>query len=367
MSLSRINQANGRLKSSKVGVQIQAQGDRLYLRATLPSKSGDKPAHQQRIALGVMANPAGVSFAEKEARKVGLMLAENTFTWDKYQKQSRPDQVSDWIERFEAHYFKTRERNDKTLTTWKGDYLKILKLLPQEQPLTVEALRAVIDSTPLNSKTRKRACMVASALAKFAELPLDVQGLGGNYSPKRTSPREIPEDALIAECWEKLSNPAWRWVYGMLATYGLRPHEVFRLNLDAIRSGSLVLEVQENTKTGFRRVWPCYPEWFEQFNLSQVILPPVDASRSNTRVGESCTKYLSEKLPFKPYDLRHAWAIRTLSFGLDITLAAQQMGHSVQTHSETYHHWISDQVHQRAFETLMLRPDRPLPPILHFE
>ncbi len=310
-----------------------------------------------------MANPAGVSYAEREARKVGLMLAENSFTWEKYQKQSRPDLVSDWIERFELHYFSTRERNDKTQTTWDGDYLKILKKLPCDAPLTPALLRQMVTDIPTEQKkTRQRACMVASALARFAELPLNVQGLAGNYSPKKTSPREIPEDALIAQCWESFTNPAWRWVYGMLATYGLRPHEVFRLNLDAIRSGSLVLEVQENTKTGFRRVWPCYPEWVEQFRLSEVILPPVDATRSNTRVGESCTKYLSEKLPFKPYDLRHAWAIRTLAFGLDITLAAQQMGHSVQVHSETYHHWISDQVHQRAFETLMLRPDRPLPP-----
>lgn len=358
----RINQANGRLKSAKVGVSIQAIGNRLYLQATLPSKSGDKPPHQQRIALGVMANPAGVSFAEKEARKVGVMLAENSFTWEKYQKQTRSELISDWITRFETHYFTTRERTDKTETTWKGDYLKILKLLPGDQPLSVDVLRSVIDATPINSKTRKRACMVLGALAKFADLPLDVQGLSGNYSAKRTSPREIPEDALIAECWDRFTNPAWQWVYGMLATYGLRPHEVFRLNYDAISSGAMVIEVQENTKTGFRRVWPCYPEWFEQFGLSQVILPQVNVNRANLDVGRAASRYLTNHLPFKPYDLRHAWAIRTLAFGLDITLAAQQMGHSVQTHSETYHHWISDQVHQRAFESLMLRADRPMPP-----
>lgn len=362
MSESRINQANGRLKSSKVGVAIQAQGDRLYLRATLPSKSGDRPPYQQRIALGVMANPAGISYAEKEARKVGILLAESRFTWDNYEQKSRPDHVADWIERFEAHYFSSRERTDKTLTTWQGDYLKVLKKLPQDRPLNVEVLKDFIDGTGPNTKTRKRACMVLGALAKFADLPLEVQGLAGNYSPKKTTPREIPEDAVIAECWGKFTNPAWQWVYGMLATYGLRPHEVFRLNYDAIRSGSLVLEVQENTKTGFRRVWPCYPEWFEHFTLSQVILPPINLNRPNLQVGKACSQYLNTHLPFKPYDLRHAWAIRTLSFGLDITLAAQQMGHSVQVHSETYHHWISDQVHQRAFESLMLRADRPLPP-----
>lgn len=364
MTENRINQANGRLRGSKIGVRIEAQGNRLYLRATLPSKSGDRPPHQQRISLGVMANPAGVSYAEKEARKVGILLAENKFTWDNYQQKAKPDMVSDWISLFEQHYFSSRDRNEKTETTWKGDYLKILLKLPQDKPLTAELLKDFALNTAPNTKTRKRACMVLGALAKFAQLPLELQGLAGSYSTKKTSPREIPEDAAIAEYWGTFTNPAWQWVYGMIATYGLRPHEVFRLNLDAISSGAMVIEVQENTKTGFRRVWPCYPEWFEQFGLSQVILPQVNVNRSNLAVGRAASRYLSDRLPFKPYDLRHAWAIRTLAFGLDITLAAQQMGHSVQTHSETYHHWISDQVHQRAFEILMLRADRPLPPHL---
>jgi len=62
--------------------------------------------------------------------------------------------------------------------------------------------------------------------------------------------------------------------------------------------------------------------------------------------------------------LRHRWAVRTLEYGLDISLAAQQMRHSVQVHSDIYHHWITEDVHRRAFNALMLRPDRPRPPKL---
>ena len=58
------------------------------------------------------------------------------------------------------------------------------------------------------------------------------------------------------------------------------------------------------------------------------------------------------------------WAIRTLEFGLDISLAAQQMGHSAQVHSELYHHWISERHHQRAFELMMHRSERPDAPIV---
>jgi hypothetical protein len=35
----------------------------------------------------------------------------------------------------------------------------------------------------------------------------------------------------IAYHRDKLTNPAWQWVYGMMATYGLRNHEVFFLTL----------------------------------------------------------------------------------------------------------------------------------------
>ncbi|HAA32739.1 MAG TPA: integrase, partial [Cyanobacteria bacterium UBA8553] len=67
---------------------------------------------------------------------------------------------------------------------------------------------------------------------------------------------------------------------------------------------------------------------------------------------------------FRPYDLRHCWAIRSIHYGLDIPLAAQQMGHSATIHSQTYHAWLSYQHHQQAFERLLKRADRPLPPRL---
>ncbi|WP_457445004.1 hypothetical protein [Thermostichus sp. MS-CIW-26] len=83
-TLERIAQANGRLKSANVGLSILLRNSRLYLRGTLPPKPGslkDK-AFQQEIALGflgIRANPAGVSAAEREARRVGIALQDGTF------------------------------------------------------------------------------------------------------------------------------------------------------------------------------------------------------------------------------------------------------------------------------------------------
>jgi integrase len=367
----RVAQANGRLKAANVGISIELDGGSLYLRGTLPPRPGAKSLQscQQRVSLkrlGIRANPAGIAEAEKEARKIAALVARKEFDWQPYlyQKTSGLVSISECVEQYKVYFF----NKGGSQTSWTGDYWKILKRFPQDATLTVEVLEQVILSTPPNSKTRKRACMAIAALAKFADLDYNPSHLAGNYSPKRAAIRDLPDDLAIAQWWYKITNPGWRWVYGMIATYGLRPHEVFRLDLEQIRNGSNIVSVLENTKTGARLVWACYPEWFEQFHLQDVKLPNVKLDRANTALGESCSHYFADfKLPFQLYDLRHRWAVRTLEYGLDISLAAQQMGHSVQVHSDIYHHWITEDVHRRAFNALMLRPDRPRPPKLDLD
>lgn len=365
---ARIAQANGRLKSARVGISIELKGNRLYLRGTFPPRPGStqKQAHQQRLSLGCHANPSGVKVAEAEARKIGALLDCKQFDWQPYTKiaAATPQTVAEWMEQFEISYFQSRERNDETLTTWNGDYVKVLRKLPKEELLTADLLdNHIRNNIDPDTKTRRRACMVLRALAKFAKLDYDPSPLAGKYSPKRVSPRDLPDDRTVAEIGFNLKNSAWRWVYGMMATYGLRNHEVFRLDLDLLREGCKVVSVLERTKTGSRRVWACYPEWFEHFDLANVQLPNVNLSRSNEKVGHSVTSYFNSiKIPFSPYNLRHCWAVRTIEFGLPSELAAQQMGHSYQVHCEIYHHWVKDEVHQRAYETLMLRSDRPKAP-----
>lgn len=44
---------------------------------------------------------------------------------------------------------------------------------------------------------------------------------------------------------------------------------------------------------------------------------------------------------FDPYDLRHAWAIRAHINGIPIKAAADNLGHSVEVHTEVYQKWFS--------------------------
>jgi hypothetical protein len=230
---ARLNQANGRLKAAKVGVTIIRQGERLYLRATLPPKPlSDKVRnHQQYIALGVRANPGGLSYAEREARKVGALLDCNQFEWTPYLKPAMPDPqtVSDWVQRFEADYFSRKARSHKTETTWKGDYLKVFNRLPQDQALSVALLKQAVVGTEPDTRTRKRTCMALGAIARFANLEFDPKPFSGSYSPQRVSPRDLPTDEVIAEQYYKLVNPAgsgsMAWLrpmgYGLMRSFGL--------------------------------------------------------------------------------------------------------------------------------------------------
>ena len=269
-----------------------------------------------------------------------------------------PRNCSYWIEKFKEDYL----QRGSSETTWRTEYWKMLKHLPPNEDLTPQLLHEFVLSTKVNTRTRKRACMVYGSLARFAKLKYDPSPYSGKYSPKSVAPRNIPSDELILEWFDRLKNPSWRWVYGMLATYGIRPHEAFRLDFEQLKSDR-ILWVENDTKTGSRQVWAFHPEWFEEFDLDLVRLPNIQLDRTNDRVGHSATAYFGELgLPFRLYDLRHRWAIRTLEYGLDIGLAAKQMGHSREVHERIYHRWINATIHQRAYESILSRDDRPQPP-----
>lgn len=58
----RLAQANGRLRTSKIGIIIEQLANTLWLRGTFPPKSnsGKTKPHQQRISLRTREQPLGV-------------------------------------------------------------------------------------------------------------------------------------------------------------------------------------------------------------------------------------------------------------------------------------------------------------------
>jgi integrase len=169
----------------------------------------------------------------------------------------------------------------------------------------------------------------------------------------------LPSDEDIVAAWHQIPNLGWKFVYGVMATFGLRNHEVFFCNYMGLDRGDTMIEVLPTTKTGSHQVWAFYPEWIEQFDLRIVRLPDVETDLSRTtlqRIGQRVTaQFRRYKIPFSPYDLRHAWAIRTIHFGLPDTVAAKMMGHSVAVHTRTYHQWITQRDQQQAVEAALKR------------
>jgi integrase len=345
----KINQANGRLKSAKTGVTILQRGDRLYLQALLPPRPGSSKSSpcQQQIALGIHANSSGISLAEKEARRVGYLRDAKEFDWGLYGiKPQASETVVDWIGKFEE-----TKRPGICLTTWKTDYQRPFGILPPGERLTPQLLASTIAKTTPNTRQRRRFCLAFRQLAQFAGIELDVADLLGSYSPTKVQPRNLPTDEAIEACFDQIENSQWQWVYGAIAAYGLRDHEAFYLDLSKFPIAQVL-----QGKTGYRQCWPLRPEWAELWDLKNVKRPSVTGA-CHADFGARVCKFFarSSATNFCAYDLRHAWAIRAINFGLDTSLAAKQMGHSLATHTQTYHLALNEREQQRAYDELMVR------------
>ena len=268
--------------------------------------------------------------------------------------------VSVLVKQFREQYFNERGETPSKLSSWKVGYQTYFNKLPQNKVLTEKMLREVILTQ--NAETRgRRACVLAySLLADFAGIDHSLRRLIGSYSCKKVNPRNIPDDETIARLGVNIPNPSWRFVYGLMATYGLRNCEVFLSDFSELP----ILHVSKSKAGDSRIVYPLYPEWVELFDLKNGTLPTANGKNNSDlghRVGTAFKRY---KIPFTPYNLRHAWARRSLEFGMDLTIASQMMGHSVTVHSTIYHAWLSGDVFSRAYEKLIANPDRPLPPNL---
>lgn len=360
----KIAQANGRLKAGRVRCKIERLQNFLYLRATLPPKPGSSKSepYQQRIATGYSANAQGLSLAEAEAKTVAGLVQAGRFSWEPYlrEKRSGEKSVADWITEFEADYFTRRERNSKSELTWKKDYANTFKKLPLDALLTVELIIDTVKGTEADSKARKRVCTVLGSLATFAGLEVDLKPYRGTYSPNSVEPHELPSDELIAQWFYRIPNPQWQQVFALLATYGIRPSEVWCLEFADLP----ILTVTDEGKTGRRRVWPYFPEWVDwlQLGTDGPRLPSCTGATADDLGHRVATQFRRYGVPFPPKMLRHAWAVRTIAFGLDTSEAARQMGHSEAVHCQIYHRWLDDRHHQRTFERVSQSPGRPMPP-----
>ena len=342
---------NDRLKATATPVRVRMNGSRLALRATLPKKRGDGEGRRQYdIFLGIPANRDGLRRIEIEAQKLGGLMALGQFSWSLYLKpQDNPQErtIAQLVEEFKAEYLRSHKIQE---ATWKETWQRTFDRLPQNEELSEAVVLAVVLLTESHSRSRELACQRLQKLTRFAGLAVDLKAYQGEYNERSTKPREIPADDLIVEWRDKIPNTSWQWVYGMLATFGIRPHEAFFCEF----IDQYTLRILEG-KTGGRITRAIMPEWAEKWRLIEVDLPKV-TGKSHRDFGQRVShRFGKYAMPFVPYDLRHGFAIRgSIVKRLPVSVMAQMMGHSVGVHTRIYHAWLSDATNEKVYREMIL-------------
>ncbi|MFN6569152.1 integrase [Dendronalium sp. ChiSLP03b] len=389
-----IGQANSALSLDRIKVKLKLTSPKtIALQGTFPCRPGDvgkhgSPNKQYTISCGFVANDAGVKMAVLKARELDLLLMTKQFQWtpDLLGKQAhnlgaldknKPEQlISELIQEYEREFWKTHEKNRQGIRTWETHYMRHLKKLPQDVPLSAQSLAAALEKTKANTSGRFFLVWQLKKFCEFCGID-DFKTIYAYMTPKpHPTIRKIPSDEEIIQGFIKMGMPLsayaskenltqpeqWQWAYGMLATYGLRPHELFAVDivafthtLNTFHLVTLNPSLTEGTKTGERScgIPPLHPHWIELFDLKNIRLPYNEGTLSN-KTAKLHIKFRTSDIGFRPYDLRHAYALRGHRLRVPIKTMADYMGHTVQEHTKTYQRWMNEDTNLEIYKEVVI-------------
>ncbi|EKU97921.1 hypothetical protein Lepto7375DRAFT_7179 [Leptolyngbya sp. PCC 7375] len=358
LSVESINQS---LADAGMPVTLEATTSRgaLRLRATFPPKPGsdkNKP-HRQRLSLNTYDTPEGLEYAKAEAFKIGAQLLRHEFEWPIQTTERDPIESTAgyWIDKFKAQWLETQTGLPEALDKrWRENYwYPCFKHLDPTRKLTTVYLSTVASNQwRPNSRSKQKGVQLLSRLADMAGMDFDASNFKSGYNPNKVK-REIPTDDQIESVIDNIKNRKWQWVAGMMATYGLRDHEVFVCQLEqrVFKNRTVLIAlVPEETKTGSRPVLPLPEMWIKRWRLDEVDKPKVTAVINKDYGDRVSTQFQRMKIPFPAYSLRHAWNIRAaLQAELPTAVAAQLAGHDPGTNLRVYQKHIGEARAQEAW------------------
>ena len=405
-----IGKANARLK--QIGrngkrATIVARKSSLTLQFTFKDGNGRSQKNVGLGAIPVSAN--GIQEAENIARMVTAQLVAGKFTWDWFNEtigkdtseQAKQLTCKEMVEQFKKHFFKQRQGNKNPASSWYQRCATLESVLGDlDKPLSLSLIRRVVETKANNSTVRKEAINGLVELLKYFnndDYKQVIKDYKANNNPKRKK-RNVPSDKRIMEVYKTgfipTSNsrkgyyyrcPQWQFLYGLLATYGLRIHEAWSIaNWDkpvTLKDGDWVtvdiddeteeskqhegedsvipavldpsneqhiLCIKHATKTGYRVAAPLAPEghnWVEEFSLLQPLnLPDIKnplEKYGRSRSGCACTIrtgqwFTSRRYGFSAHDLRHAYNHRGHRLGINPKALADVLGHSMAMNQSGY-------------------------------
>ena len=346
---------NAALRARGVKLKLVEQAGRFYARGTVPRPDGSRS--QQRLSLSLPAEPGSLVEAELRVLQLWTALQGGTFRaqslpWEAEITESSgsPLQsvstVAAAIDDLQVDFWAGKVRTSAAERTWDRIDLELRRLPPGAQ-LSVDLLVAVAASTVAGSRTRLESCKVFKRLGKLAGLE-GVERLDALRTPYEPGRRELPGDDALLELLERTrSHPAYGWCTAALVVYGCRPAEVFSLS-PAGDGTARVLTVKRKGKLPIWRTALALPKsWVDQFQLQEIqrrwdcTSPSAYDSLEARRLTQAWGKWFVAQAPgLQLYDLRHAWAVRSIRRNLNASLAAKTLGHSLAVHHSTYHQWL---------------------------
>lgn len=344
--MAELEAANARLKAGRCRCSIQLRGRTYALVATLPLRDGTG-RRQQRITLGEV----DLFTAERKAVELGEQLRTATFAWETWDNPPGPTVIT--VADFHAaaqhlHASKYSRTPERGRAAWSKKWAPALRKLPPSGVITENVLLRCIRKLPEGTAARRDQGNLLAQVARslgLAHEPLLAACRG--YGVDKLTERDIPSDEAIEAAVKRLGQPHWRWTFGMCAAYGLRPHECAEL----VWLDDDWIEIADATKTGGRRVTPCPSVWVKRFELRDLPRPTQSAQALGKVFNDALDR---ARVSIKPYNLRHAYALRLMSKGVTADLGARLMGHSLQVHQTTYQRWIEADRIQKAMSSIRL-------------
>ena len=325
---------------------VNVHRSRLYLLANLPLKDGSPGLKRQRIPLYLDDTPINQRLARKQLRVLEKQLEGGSFDWSYWQPEHLQAQGITWNEGIRRLHHKKVVLGRTGESTWKINYMGRLRQIPGSAPITSRSIEQALLKYERSQCSYKELYYLLKHIAELAAVPFPAVPVP-TYD-QRGIP-DVPSDDEILS-WIEAADEPTAWYFGMMATYGLRPHEIETTRfVDGDR-----LEVAEETKTGARIVIPLPAAWVERFALTQVRRRQGTSDLARHLWRE--TRKLG--LSWKPYALRHAYAARLWRLGgseLDLFTAARLMGHSIERHVKTYRSHIDPNTIAVAAEEAIAR------------
>lgn len=296
------------------------------------------------------------AIATAEVIPAGLTIGEFNATFsDRWFKYRSGDRAS------------TKRQKQRTLDGYLGHFRRNFKksALKDTDIFDPTLVTKLLDLHDEGTDKRFRLREALSVACNVFGIPYNFKGIGKKPKPIE---RELPTDNQILEAYQLFDKivprypctqkhvDTFKWVFGLIATYGLRPQEAYAINLDESFKPetdfwlSLDQSITDGLKTGNRWMPPLMPEWVELFQITvpiPLVPHPLGVEHNVHSIGKFINHHKigytvkGEFIAVPLYNLRHAYAIRCRREGIGLLDAAAHMGHDPATHQKQYHRWIT--------------------------